>query len=131
MISIHAPARGATIDQFLLMFRRSISIHAPARGATATVLILPAALPHFNPRSRKGSDFIDLYPVPFDIAISIHAPARGATLLQHKEHRVHVISIHAPARGATSMSAALLSVPPYFNPRSRKGSDDHAVIFAT
>ena len=91
------------------MFRRSISIHAPARGATATVLILPAALPHFNPRSRKGSDFIDLYPVPFDIAISIHAPARGATASVPIADDTFAISIHAPARGATGQVSIVIN----------------------
>ena len=33
-----------------------ISIHAPARGATAGVLHQKTRRPHFNPRSREGSD---------------------------------------------------------------------------
>ena len=55
-ISIHAPARGATIVTSSRLLTIVISIHAPARGATnAPVYVL-------------SSD-----------AISIHAPARGAT----------------------------------------------------
>ena len=56
IISIHAPARGATDtanQQHLLL---PISIHAPARGATLSGQI------SFS-----------------DLEISIHAPARGAT----------------------------------------------------
>ena len=33
-VSIHAPARGATIKPFRIRCRPSVSIHAPARGAT-------------------------------------------------------------------------------------------------
>ena len=33
-----------------------ISIHAPARGATAAVAIFEVGNTHFNPRSREGSD---------------------------------------------------------------------------
>ena len=79
-ISIHAPARGATLfrhglrKQWLLfqstlprgerhdpnrlwMFDSSISIHAPARGATTTQIINDHYIINFNPRSREGSDF--------------------------------------------------------------------------
>ena len=124
-ISIHAPARGATV-----LLRSSctvvcISIHAPARGATNVVerrLVI--------------------------VIISIHAPARGATLsfgsspsfmifqstLPRGERlSLHIvqcdvvnISIHAPARGATFAVVQFRLFFIYFNPRSREGSDYHA-----
>ena len=78
---------------------------------------------HFNPRSREGSDPINVSTItPF--AISIHAPAKGATsslspvcrrtvfqsTLPRRERLWYVylcryrrsISIHAPAKGATA-----------------------------
>jgi len=55
-VSIHAPARGATIRVHQKLKRLIVSIHAPARGATMDVT-----------RMRGGPD------------VSIHAPARGAT----------------------------------------------------
>ena len=55
-ISIHAPAKGATVDSFLCRLTSSISIHAPAKGAT----------------------YIDTQDVYY-WTISIHAPAKGAT----------------------------------------------------
>ena len=55
-ISIHAPARGATVEYRGSSLRLPISIHAPARGATNIV------------------DNVDRA-----VNISIHAPARGAT----------------------------------------------------
>ena len=80
--------------------------------------------PHFNPRSREGSDML-IFPWTFydhdfnprsregsdlsgqisfsDLEISIHAPARGATKTVVRENRIPFISIHAPARGATSL----------------------------
>ena len=56
-ISIHAPARGATVRFEDKERTVGISIHAPARGAT----------PHPNNSAHS-------------FAISIHAPARGATV---------------------------------------------------
>ncbi len=56
LISIHAPAKGATICSAVLRGSARISIHAPAKGATAVRRpLLPLLL------------------------ISIHAPAKGAT----------------------------------------------------
>ena len=99
-VSIHAPARGATLSQSIIKRDLLVSIHAPARGAT-----------------RRNNLKATAYPV------SIHAPARGATFIsinnqarlacfnsrtregcdafyQSRGHRRRV-SIHAPARGAT------------------------------
>ena len=148
-----------------------ISIHAPARGATRTASFLKFTLLHFNPRSRKGSDthrkmmmvtlmifqstlpqgerLNDKTTLDGIADISIHAPARGATSARRKPARntddfnprsrkgsdklaayedlgYTPISIHAPARGATkSTRLTTLSTGCYFNPRSRKGSDSN------
>ena len=78
IISIHAPTRGATLDQQHLCIcvhnfnprshkgsdrqwsftamKIPISIHAPTRGATISSLLLYFGGLHFNPRSHKGSD---------------------------------------------------------------------------
>mgnify|MGYP000895443751 CR=1 FL=1 len=64
LISIHAPAKGATtISEYTTAWRKAISIHAPAKGATD-----PA-----GSRSRAYS-------------ISIHAPAKGATVVPTVVH---------------------------------------------
>ena len=76
-VSIHAPARGATIELRSTYIPSPVSIHAPARGATSTVAgyhlfrKFRSTLPHgerpslataksksfcFDPRSRTGSD---------------------------------------------------------------------------
>ena len=101
MISIHAPARSATLDQQGPDNRLFISIHAPARSATSSAL----------------------HSILLQLSISIHAPARSATssrswadsravfqsthphgvrlCLYHFEDLTSDISIHAPARSAT------------------------------
>ena len=56
VISIHAPAKGATDAAELERLHRDISIHAPAKGATHNLLNIIVG--HI---------------------ISIHAPAKGAT----------------------------------------------------
>ena len=100
MISIHAPARGATGICIFNEIHQYISIHAPARGATHSWYQISAACTYFNPRSRKGSDALHIY-IMIQIIISIHAPARGATTGEIGSAKIEAISIHAPARGAT------------------------------
>ena len=56
VISIHAPARGATNPVLNLHKIPKISIHAPARGATLITDRTQADITDFNPRSREGSD---------------------------------------------------------------------------
>ena len=78
MVSIHAPARGATINSCIKFPWLRVSIHAPARGAT---------------RNKRHSWALFL--------VSIHAPARGATRGARVGAERRRVSIHAPARGAT------------------------------
>ena len=56
-ISIHAPARGATLTAYSNCLFDTISIHAPARGATPSAVSDLSQLANFNPRSREGSDY--------------------------------------------------------------------------
>ena len=125
LISIHAPAWGATCPRRRARALRRISIHAPAWGATKTTWT-----------RYVGSQ------------ISIHAPAWGATLYflvggygssfqstrprgarhNHPLRRAarHRISIHAPAWGATWPQISSAARLRYFNPRARVGRDDAA-----
>ena len=125
-ISIHAPARGATVDPFFGSLDHVISIHAPARGATfGTLRSIPAAslfqstLPrgerlapvlfrglsstYFNPRSREGSDKTGSFQNPVSHLFQSTLP-RGERLHECPFiNWLHIISIHAPARGATAI----------------------------
>lgn len=55
-ISIHAPAKGATLFPALRYSLPTISIHAPAKGATSITGSIEVDTHYFNPRSRERSD---------------------------------------------------------------------------
>jgi len=55
-VSIHAPARGATLDIIRTLQEHYVSIHAPARGATRGSRPLVSISNGFNPRTRTGCD---------------------------------------------------------------------------
>ena len=63
-----------------------ISIHAPARGATSISTSIPGIATDFNPRSREGSDMVAIINPNANPTISIHAPARGATTANSTEN---------------------------------------------
>ena len=80
MISIHAPARGATRSDGGYNVKRSIiSIHAPARGATSIRLNLMMANCIFQSTHPRGVRLSKCFVFALNSLISIHAPARGAT----------------------------------------------------
>ena len=58
-VSIHAPARGATLTKVSVLAIVIVSIHAPARGATGYYGAPAMSWNGFNPRSRAGSDNIE------------------------------------------------------------------------
>ena len=99
VVSIHAPARGATGVEVepMLIFRRFNSRAREGRDAGAPPAPAPAA--RFNSRAREGRDE------------RLHTDASGA-----------VVSIHAPARGATRRRSCG-SWPWSFNSRAREGRD--------
>ena len=82
-----------------------VSIHAPARGATLQGCFGSRFLHCFNPRARTGRDWSCRAAVGACRVVSIHAPARGATLQHLSLLEGLVVSIHAPARGATAVAA--------------------------
>ena len=57
-VSIHAPAKGATRQVFIVVSYCQVSIHAPAKGATEITEYMDYHVTSFNPRSREGSDQI-------------------------------------------------------------------------
>ncbi len=80
VVSIHAPARGATCDDKSDWTQAPVSIHAPARGATSG-FVRYSAKTCFNPRARAGRDIFSASYRCMTGRVSIHAPARGATNL--------------------------------------------------
>jgi len=103
---------------------RCISIHAPARGATLSWPLPGRVFFYFNPRTREGCDprqggwrnsnalFQSTHP----------RGVRPAMLI--KIMTVSLISIHAPARGATGHLADGRQIQTDFNPRTREGCVD-------
>ena len=120
-VSIHAPAKGATVPCDYHLPEYEVSIHAPAKGATIAIGKPTLCTICFNPRSREGSDD-RRGGVSVGAAVSIHAPAKGATraveccersprfqsTLPRRERHILLLKIFFDAR---------------FNPRSREGSD--------
>ena len=104
LVSIHAPARGATSPVWLPGASQSVSIHAPARGATSSTLEYCESSMVSIHAPARGATPIALAGGKGKI-VSIHAPARGATLEYRCVHTIHTVSIHAPARGATWWSS--------------------------
>ena len=105
VVSIHAPAWGATTTPSRPLTRDQVSIHAPAWGATAHRARRASLRACFNPRARVGRD-ARTHATDDDAGacVSIHAPAWGAT-----------------ASGLPDAAMALLG----FNPRARVGRDLH------
>ncbi len=121
LISIHAPAWGAT-PRSGSASRRSKFQSTPPRGGRQKQIILRPPLIYFNPRPRVGGDrcraALTCRPAHFNPRprvggrrylrasiqaqfISIHAPAWGATSIRFRPPLSDTISIHAPAWGAT------------------------------
>ena len=101
IISIHAPAKGATCCFGGPCHITGISIHAPAKGATKLRngdQDLYEKFQSTHPRRVRLVIFLDFFKV---FIISIHAPAKGATVSYREAHPPTFISIHAPAKGAT------------------------------
>ena len=83
-----------------------ISIHAPAKGATIRLIPqmeIQGLFQSTHPRRVRHKLSQSL---GWTLAISIHAPAKGATLSQNDTVLYDYISIHAPAKGATKHSRA-------------------------
>ena len=145
-ISIHAPAKGATMMSWCwgkaIRFQSTLPRRERHRNTKSKVEKF-----YFNPRSREGSD--NEYKKKMGLTtISIHAPAKGATNGRDMVYAKRVISIHAPAKGATTILpegrtiCTFQSTLPrrerrqknnplplilYFNPRSREGSDEDRI----
>ena len=78
----------------------NISIHAPAKGATITHACHLLERIYFNPRSREGSDSI--YKVLQFFHSNFNPRSReGSDGKPNKRNIIKFISIHAPAKGAT------------------------------
>jgi len=100
-----------------------VSIHAPAKGATPAKTLPTNTLLGFNPRAREGRDFHSWY---MRLNMPCFNPrAREGRDMQDKLTVLinDFVSIHAPAKGATSTARAWTTAHEGFNPRAREGRD--------
>ena len=123
IVSIHAPARGATVDWEAQYKATIVSIHAPARGATAARVRLEALEKFQSTHPHGVRRCLRVIHLRQDV-VSIHAPARGATINAISELGPYHVSIHAPARGATAYDVPSGLGKMCFNPRTRTGCDE-------
>ena len=125
LISIHAPAWGATRLILQWFVDEMISIHAPAWGATHLAGNNSDSVLDFNPRSRMGSDITRRKSLFTQLVFQSTLPhgerrksqacrmqrqifqstlPHGERLMELvNEYHSYPISIHAPAWGATSI----------------------------
>ena len=123
IVSIHAPAWGATELKTHYFRPRPVSIHAPAWGATlfdvsksTVALWFQSTLPHgerlsIDPASRNIN------------IVSIHAPAWGATKNKNTYSRRKARFNPRSRMGSDSKKRLKTQFMQSFNPRSRMGSD--------
>ena len=111
-------------DEWLLFVHEyNISIHAPTRGATLEDPDSEWEYDKFQSTHPRG---VRPYVLPINAAgfeISIHAPTRGATFCLVILLYLLVISIHAPTRGATELFFKDSKRWSNFNPRTHEGCD--------
>ena len=101
-----------------------VSIHAPARGATTSPARPAASSTCFNPRARAGRDSVALSihdPIVLFQSTRPRGARPGADRQRGGRHRQ--VSIHAPARGATGTATVTATTTVGFNPRARAGRD--------
>ena len=99
LVSIHAPARGATRYEAVVASLEWFQSTRP-HGARPPAVGLTVIVIGFNPRARTGRDETERLEY-LQLKVSIHAPARGATAWRDQDLNFEFVSIHAPARGAT------------------------------
>ena len=104
------------------LFLICISIHAPAKGATLWTF-LSTARPHFNPRSREGSDIFMSDSTCLLLTFQSTLPRRERLRCYQRQAGYRTFQSTLPRRERPRRSARC-SARANFNPRSREGSDD-------
>ena len=100
-----------------------VSIHAPTKGATDIERLLLGEPRCFNPRSHEGSDFRIFSHMPLMHRFQSTLPRRERQETRVTLARYQTVSIHAPTKGATPSSVFGSADRSRFNPRSHEGSD--------
>ena len=128
IVSIHAPAGGAT---GLATARRStvmVSIRAPAGGATGATADTYRALAWFQSTPPQGGRLYKVETVGSCWNVSIHAPAGGATQLWRDCSQRQKFQ-STPPQGGRQKTQRVLKHTSCFNPRPRRGGDITMITF--
>ncbi len=124
-ISIHAPAKGATVRKSYMECIKQFQSTLPRRERRTSRKNAGGGK-NFNPRSREGSD--EAYNKKVTEANNFNPRSReGSDKCKIDQVGCSWISIHAPAKGATISNLIAISIS-NFNPRSREGSDSKQFI---
>ena len=128
-ISIHAPTRGATVDNkhpLPRFCKFQSTLPREERPLRECGVCGKGKFQSTLPREER----LDHSPKPpVSTFISIHAPTRGATRTEGTLYKNKDISIHAPTRGATALIIVFDFIWNNFNPRSHERSDNAQSIF--
>ena len=127
LVSIHAPARGATM-RFLPAWARAGFQSTRPRGARRKSRMNSRRGWGFNPRARAGRDQKRIEAARISV-VSIHAPARGATCAGIVIE-VTVLFQSTRPRGARHGKHGGNRHGKCFNPRARAGRDSFLLPFA-
>ena len=102
LVSIHAPAWGATDLKSQWYITKKVSIHAPAWGATFLMHLIMGGFPlGFNPRARMGRDHYNTVQSVGHVLFQSTRPHWARQFIAGKGKFRRLVSIHAPAWGAT------------------------------
>ena len=142
MVSIHAPARGATSPRISHNHPVLFQSTRP-QGARRALAKVGAEIERFNPRARKGRDDSSCS-YGCQGVVSIHAPARGATASANNDSLSRMFQSTRPQgarhaddsghlgtemfqstrpQGARRVCLLRVRLAAGFNPRARKGRD--------
>ena len=123
MISIHAPAKGATYTHYFVECTDDISIHAPAKGATYKKRLKMLKKLRFQSTHPRRVRLWSGRPRR-QIGNDFNPRTReGCDAQGFDENGKEIISIHAPAKGATVVTVTNSNLGEHFNPRTREGCD--------
>ena len=123
IISIHAPARGATFYNLLSSFRITDFNPRSREGSDWLYISAFSILSNFNPRSREGSDIRQSTPSNILTEFQSTLP-RGERRSKSRYRRNSKRFQSTLPRGERLEWIKLSPVQCDFNPRSREGSDD-------
>ncbi len=113
-----------------MQISRNVSIHAPARGATISAMVSCSPSNSFQSTRPRGARLLHGDPLLPDVWVSIHAPARGATPVCARVCGNSSAFQSTRPRGARpSRVAGINPMASSFNPRAREGRDRCVVGF--